>query len=99
MDARNLIRVLRDDYDTIVAGGQGKLEGQLLRVGHLGFVTMTDMVAFFSALELALRDFNQPVEPGQAIAAALRSYAESSAQPARPGSRPLSKPEAVGSRR
>src|ERR671937_2050243 len=88
VDARNLIRVLRDDYDTIIAGGQGKLEGQLLRVGHLGFVTMTDMVAFFSALELALRDFNQPVEPGQAIAAALRAYAEANAQPARPGARP-----------
>jgi aspartate aminotransferase-like enzyme len=99
VDARNLIRVLRDDYDTIVAGGQGKLEGQLLRVGHMGFVTMTDMVAFFSALELALRDFNQPVEAGQAIAAALRSYAESSAQPSRPGARAAARTEAVGSRR
>jgi len=99
VDARNLIRVLRDDYDTIVAGGQGKLDGQLLRVGHMGFVTMTDMVAFFSALELALRDFNQPVESGQAIAAALRSYAESSAQPARPGTRNGARTEAVGSRR
>ena len=99
VDARNLIRVLRDDYDTIVAGGQGKLEGQLLRVGHMGFVTMTDMVAFFSALELALRDFNQPVEPGQAIAAALRSYAESSAQPTRPGARVAARADAVGSRR
>ena len=99
VDARNLIRVLRDDYDTIVAGGQGKLDGQLVRVGHMGFVTMTDMVAFFSALELALRDFNQPVESGQAIAAALRSYAESSAQPARPGTRSATRTEAVGSRR
>ena len=99
VDARNLIRVLRDDYDTIVAGGQGKLEGQLLRVGHMGFVTMTDIVAFLSALELALRDFNQPVESGQAIAAALRSYAESSAQPARPGARPAARTETVGSRR
>ncbi len=99
VDARNLIRVLRDDYDTIVAGGQGKLEGQLLRVGHMGFVTMTDMVAFFSALELALRDFNQPVESGQAIAAALRSYAESSAQPTRPGARVAARVDAVGSRR
>ncbi len=99
VDARNLIRVLRDDYDTIVAGGQGKLDGQLLRVGHMGFVTMTDMVAFFSALELALRDFNQPVEPGQAIAAALRAYAESSAQPARPGARATTRVDTVGSRR
>ena len=99
VDARNLIRVLREDYDTIVAGGQGKLEGQLVRVGHMGFVTMTDMVAFFSALELALRDFNQPVEPGQAIAAALRSYAESTAQPPRAGARTTTRTEPVGSRR
>jgi aspartate aminotransferase-like enzyme len=99
VDARNLIRVLRDDYDTIVAGGQGKLDGQLVRVGHMGFVTMTDMVAFFSALELALRDFNQPVEPGQAIAAALRAYAESTAQPARPGAKAAPRIDAVGSRR
>lgn len=99
VDARNLIRVLRDDYDTIVAGGTGKLDGQLLRVGHMGFVTMTDMVAFFSALELALRDFNQPVESGQAIAAALRAYAESSAPPARAGARVAPKIDAVGSRR
>src|SRR5439155_744162 len=73
VDARNLIRVLRDDYDTIVAGGQGKLDGQLVRVGHLGFVTLQDILNFFSALELALRDFNQPIEPGQAIAAAGRA--------------------------
>jgi aspartate aminotransferase-like enzyme len=99
VDARNLIRVLRDDYDTILAGGQGKLDGQLVRVGHMGFVTMTDMVAFFSALELALRDFNQPVESGQAIAAALRSYAESSAQPARAGARVAPRADTVGSRR
>src|SRR5438046_3822457 len=99
VDARNLIRVLRDDYDTIVAGGQGKLEGQLVRVGHMGFVTMTDMVAFFSALELALKDFNQPVEPGQAIAAALRAYAETSTQPPRAGARTTTRTEPVGSRR
>src|SRR5213080_1123925 len=99
VDARNLIRVLREDYDTIVAGGQGKLEGQLVRVGHMGFVTMTDMVAFFSALELALKDFNQPVEPGQAIAAALRAYAESAPQPTRSGARGGARPDTVGSRR
>lgn len=99
VDARNLIRVLRDDYDTIVAGGTGKLDGQLLRVGHMGFVTMTDMVAFFSALELALKDFNQPVEPGQAIATALRAYAEASAPPAKAGSRVTARAETVASRR
>ena len=80
VDARNLIRLLRDDHDTIVAGGQGKMEGQLVRVAHLGFVTLQDIVAFFSALELTLRDLNQSVEPGVAMTAALRAYAESQQQ-------------------
>jgi len=82
-----LIRLLRDDHDTIVAGGQGKMEGQLVRVAHLGFVTLQDIVAFFSALELTLRDLNQTVEPGVAMTAALRAYAESQQQSSRPASR------------
>ncbi len=83
LDSRNLVRVLREDHDTIIAGGQGRLEGQIARVGHMGFVTIQDMLAFFSALELALRGFNQPVEPGVSISAALRAYAEATQPPAR----------------
>jgi hypothetical protein len=49
----------------------------------MGFVTLQDMVAFFGALEQALKDLNQPVEPGQAISAVLRAHAETSAPPAR----------------
>ena len=84
IDARNLIRILRDDYDTVVGGGQGRLEGQIARVGHMGFVTLQDLVAFFGALEPALKDLNQPVEPGQSISAVLRAYAETAAPSARP---------------
>src|SRR5207253_2689720 len=58
VDPRNLIRILRDDHDTIVAGGQGKMEGQLVRVAHLGFCTLQDIVSFLSALELTLRDLD-----------------------------------------
>ncbi len=81
VDSRNLIRILRESYDTIIAGGQGRLEGQIARVGHMGFVTIQDIVTFFSALELALRDLNQPVEPGRAITACLRAYDEATQPP------------------
>ena len=83
VDARNLMRILRDDHDTIIGGGQGKLEGQIARVGHMGFVTVPDLLAFFSALESTLKDLNQPVEAGQSITTFLRSYAELTAPPAR----------------
>jgi len=50
----------------------------------MGFVTLQDMVAFFGALEQALKDLNQPVEPGQAISAVLRAHAQTSASSGRP---------------
>ena len=83
VDPKNLIRILRDSYDTVIAGGQGRIEGQVARVGHMGFVTLQDVVSFFSALELTLRDLHQPVEPGQAIAACLRAYDEATQPPPR----------------
>jgi aspartate aminotransferase-like enzyme len=89
VDARNLIRILRESYDTVIAGGQGRLEGQIGRIGHMGFVTLQDMVSFLSTLELTMRDLHQPVEPGQAIAACLRAYDEATQPPpkARPAPR------------
>jgi len=83
VDARNLIRILRDEHDTVIGGGQGRLEGQIARVGHMGFVTVPDMLAFFSALEGTLKDLNQPVEAGQSITTVLRTYAELTVPPAR----------------
>jgi aspartate aminotransferase-like enzyme len=84
VDSRNLARVLRDEYDVVVAGGQGKLEGQIFRLGHMGFVTISDITSMLGALELALRRFNISAEPGTAITAALRAYA---AEPVPAGAR------------
>ena len=81
VDSRNLIRILRESYDTVIAGGQGRLEGQIGRIGHMGFVTLQDMVSFMSALELTLRDLHQPVEIGQGIAALVRAYDEATQPP------------------
>lgn len=89
VDARNLIRVLRESYDTVIAGGQGRLEGQIGRIGHMGFVGLQDMVAFLSALELTMRDLHQPVESGQAVAACLRAYDEATQPP--PKAKPAAK--------
>ena len=83
VDSRNLVRVMRDEHDTILANGQGRLEGQIARVGHMGFVTIGDMTAFMSALEQTLRGYNQPVELGSAVTATIRAYAEATQPPAR----------------
>ncbi len=97
VDSRNLIRILRESYDTVIAGGQGRLEGQIARVGHMGFVTVPDMVAFLSALESTLRDLHQSVEPGQGIAAFLRAYDEATQPPPKVG-RTAPKPASLARR-
>jgi aspartate aminotransferase-like enzyme len=57
--------------DTIVAGGQGKLAGKIFRVGHLGAVTVDDILA----LKVSLT-FGRDVEPGRAVEAAERAAVE-----------------------
>ena len=45
---------LREDYDVVIAGGQGKLAASIWRIGHLGYLEESEFVACFSALQQAL---------------------------------------------
>ncbi len=54
LDIPRLIRVLREQYDVIVAGGMGKLSTKILRIGHLGYVCDEDIDLFLEVLEKAL---------------------------------------------
>jgi aspartate aminotransferase-like enzyme len=49
-----LYRLLQDDYDTLIEGGQGPLAGKIFRIGHLGFVTEKDISDTIATLRLAL---------------------------------------------
>ena len=67
----------------VLAGGQGKLTGKVFRVGHLGQVTVTDILDALLAIEDASIELGRPVERGAAIAAAERAAAAGAAlQPA-----------------
>ncbi len=52
--ANDLLRVLREDYQVILAGGQGSLSGKIFRIGHLGLVEEKDIDEVMSALRGAL---------------------------------------------
>ncbi len=56
-----------------VAGGQGKLTGLVFRVGHLGYVTVNNILATLDILESALLAAGRPVDRGVALAAATRA--------------------------
>lgn len=52
-----LIKALREEFDIIVAGGQGSLTGKIIRIGHLGYVQESDITAVFEALRILLPRF------------------------------------------
>jgi aspartate aminotransferase-like enzyme len=60
----------------VVAGGQGKLTGRIFRIGHLGSVTVEEIIAAMATLEAALLEAGRDVEPGRAVAAAQRAALE-----------------------
>ena len=61
---------LRDRYGATVAGGQGKLDAQIFRIGHLGYTAWPDVICALAALEMTLIDLGLPAVPGKGVAAA-----------------------------
>ena len=54
VDGPSLNKMMREEYNTVLAGGQGPLTGKIFRIGHLGMVTQDDLQACFDALSQAL---------------------------------------------
>jgi aspartate aminotransferase-like enzyme len=51
-----LLKTLRERYGIVVAGGQGSMAGTMLRIGHLGMVSQSDITALLDALRVELGD-------------------------------------------
>ena len=64
-------------YGLAVAGGQGALKGKIFRIGHLGHVTVPNILNAMAVLEQAMIEMNRPVAPGAAVAAAQVAALES----------------------
>jgi len=60
-------------HGLVVAGGQGHLAGQVFRVGHLGWVGLSDILGALEVFERVLADLGRSVERGSALAAAARA--------------------------
>jgi aspartate aminotransferase-like enzyme len=62
----------------VLAGGQGKLTGLIFRLGHLGSVTLGEILDAISVIEAVSIEQGRPVEAGAALAAAQRAALEAS---------------------
>jgi aspartate aminotransferase-like enzyme len=66
VDGGKLVKYLRDQMGVTMAGGQDHLKGKIVRIGHMGYVDVFDIVTGFAALEMALNQMGHAVEPGTA---------------------------------
>ena len=54
LNGPKLQQILREEYQVVLAGGQGDLAGKIFRIGHLGWVTEEDIHEVIQAIEKAL---------------------------------------------
>jgi len=67
---KELRKKLKDDYGVVIAGGQGKLSGKIVRIAHLGWMDKLDIIGVISALEMSLLELGYDLELGRGVKAA-----------------------------
>ncbi len=54
LDTKKMLKIMREEHQIILGGGQQKLDGKIFRIGHLGWVTDDDIQTVISALKVVL---------------------------------------------
>ena len=54
VDGKAISKRAREEFGVVIGGGQGKLDGKIFRVGHLGFVSQTDVADALDVVEKLL---------------------------------------------
>jgi aspartate aminotransferase-like enzyme len=64
---------LSERFGISTVGGQDKLKGKIIRIGHMGYTDEIDVVGTLAALEMVLGELGHDVEPGSAVTAAQQA--------------------------
>lgn len=67
IDMAKVSKLMRTKYNTVIAGGQGKLKDQILRIGHLGYVDYNDLIVAMANLEMALKEVGMDIKLGSGV--------------------------------
>lgn len=67
-------KVLQQEFNVIVAGGQAHLTDEIFRIGHMGYCSVADVLQTISTIEIALQKMGQKVQLGAGTAAAQQVY-------------------------
>jgi aspartate aminotransferase-like enzyme len=74
IDSGAIVKGLKAEFASTVAGGQGLLKGKIFRVAHLGYYDTTDILGLLSTLEILLTRLGHKFEAGKGVAAAQQEY-------------------------
>ena len=69
LDGNRIVRVLDDEFGVRIAGGQDKLSGKIIRIGHMGAIRERDLAMVIGALERTLTVLGRDVEAGTGLSA------------------------------
>ncbi len=73
LDVNALRKLIDTRYGVVIAGGQAKMAGKMVRVGHLGAVAEGDVVQVIWAIEQALEELDVAPADGRGVAAVTAS--------------------------
>jgi len=54
LDTKKMLRILREEHQMVLSGGQQSLDGKIFRIGHLGWIIEYDIEKVISALKVVL---------------------------------------------
>ena len=54
LNTKKLLKILREEYQMVLGGGQQRLDGKVFRIAHLGWVTEEDIETVISVLKIIL---------------------------------------------
>jgi aspartate aminotransferase-like enzyme len=76
IDSGLIVKAFREQFNAVVANGQGEMKGQLFRIAHIGYYDYMDTIAALAALEQVLGEVaGKSVEFGSAVRSAQEVYA------------------------
>jgi aspartate aminotransferase-like enzyme len=75
IDSGAIVKALKADFASTVAGGQGELKGKILRIAHLGYYDATDIFGLLATLEVVLHRLGHRFDLGVGMAAAEKECA------------------------
>jgi aspartate aminotransferase-like enzyme len=54
LDVKKMLKIMREEHQIVLGGGQQSLDGKIFRIGHMGWVKESDIEPVISALRVVL---------------------------------------------